>query len=343
MLQTPKQNDPYVEPHLFLVQPTFHTTCAISLNVLTAYIACPNNVLFIAASSSCSSYGMNMPDAVRLKLPLDWSFPSGAYGDVYTVEDAAVPRPLGVGHVESSSSSGSSSSRKLCDGREGRSVSCDEVFLRVRDGNQENAGGVSGGSGVSFRYFRVVDGRGSISLVMSLKLPRGVDLLLLLRCGSNIKPPSSSSSVSSSDESSSTTAVASSSSESTACTCRTSSLKEICLQSDGVCRPDSLTRPEAGSRAVGVGAVEDLIYCSRGPSEPPRLKVGRRGAGLDRCCFMISPARCRSVCCDLDRSRMTAEADFFFKLDFFQIQDDEVDRRLSGCDCPRLKLLFVST
>jgi len=46
----------------------------------------------------------------------------------------------------------------------------------------------------------------------------------------------------------------------------------------------------------------------------------------------MSLARCKRECCDLDRSKMTADADFFFKLDFLEIKDDECDMRLGGGD-----------
>jgi hypothetical protein len=36
---------------------------------------------------------------------------------------------------------------------------------------------------------------------------------------------------------------------------------------------------------------------------------------------MMSPALCNKECCDLDRSSMAAEADFFFKIGFLDMNE----------------------
>jgi hypothetical protein len=44
----------------------------------------------------------------------------------------------------------------------------------------------------------------------------------------------------------------------------------------------------------------------------------------------MPPTLCKRECCDL--SRIAAEADFFLRIDFLEMKEDEWDTRLSGGD-----------
>ena len=84
------------------------------------------------------------------------------------------------------------------------------------------------------------------------------------------------------------------------------------------------------SYSAGVFATELLERDGRVKSDVSRRKSGLPNAGEDCCIRIMSPTLCNNDCCDLDLSRMAAEADLFFKIGFFEMNEDECDNRLGG-------------
>ena len=241
------------------------------------------------------------------------------------------------GSHEMSSSGSSSPVRKLPFGLVGRKVSCDDDgdILPALQKARFGAWTSPGGSGVSVRYFRVVEGNLAIVLLSDVLLLRrrmGFDGRLLFEVFIRIT-------LSSDEESSSPTAQSSSSSSSspslsTAMHCSTLSSNRMCFFSlSGECRPE-VDREESDST---VSLLVGFVDASEGmKSEVFRFKVcgllGRYVCELPCCAWTAAAACITNDEDERDFCSMTSEALRFFRIGFLVKKELFLDKLLHDSD-----------